>query len=129
MRSITSTDVLVKSSVWSHRLLIDAEKRKDASHKKKEEINKLKIDFNKEYVLEKKINLKKEISIIITRFSNNDCLIYQPIENTHVNQILNKSLIPADIAKDTLGKAQQQAKLIAEKLEYIGTMCVEYFYR
>ena len=94
---------------------------------KKEEINKLKIDFNKEYVLEKKINLKKEISIIITRFSNNDCLIYEPFENSHVNQILNKSLIPADIAKDTLEKAQQQAKLIAEKLDYIGTMCVEYF--
>ena len=45
----------------------------------------------------------------------------------HVNQILNKSVIPADINKDILEKAQQQAKLIAEKLNYIGTMCVEYF--
>jgi len=93
----------------------------------KEEIDKLEIDFNKEYILERKISLKKEISIIITRFLNNDCLIYEPFENHHVNQILNKSIIPADINENTFEKAQQQAKLIAEKLNYIGTMCVEYF--
>ena len=93
----------------------------------KEEAGKLEIDFDKEYILEKKINLKKEISIIITRFSNNECLIFEPFENHHVNQILNKSVIPAEITKDILSKAQQQAKLIAEKLDYIGTMCVEYF--
>ena len=93
----------------------------------KEAAGKLEIDFDKEYILEKKINLKKEISIIITRFSNNECLIFEPFENHHINQILNKSVIPADITKDILSKAQQQAKLIAEKLDYIGTMCVEYF--
>ena len=93
----------------------------------KEEVDKLEIDFNKEHVLEKKINLKKEISIVITRFLNNDCLIYEPFENFHVDQILNKSFIPADITKDTFEKAQQQTKLIAEKLDYVGTMCVEYF--
>jgi 5-(carboxyamino)imidazole ribonucleotide synthase len=93
----------------------------------KEEVNKLEVDFDKEYILEKKIILKKEISIIITRFSNNEYLIFEPIENYHVNQILNRSVIPADITKDILIKAQQQAKLIAQKLNYIGTMCVEYF--
>ena len=93
----------------------------------KEEIENLKIDFGKEYILEKKINLKKEISIIITRFSNNESLMFEPFENHHVNQILNKSFIPANITKDIFEKAQQQAKLIAEKLNYIGTMCVEYF--
>ena len=92
-----------------------------------EEVNKLEIDFDKEYILEKKIILKKEISIIVTRFLNNECLIFDPFENYHVNQILSRSVIPADITKDILIKAQQQAKLIAEKLGYIGTMCVEYF--
>jgi len=92
-----------------------------------EKFNELKIDFDKEYILEKKVNLKKEISVIITRFLNNDFIIYEPIENFHVNQILNRSIIPADINKEILEKAQQQAKLIAEKLDYVGTMCVEYF--
>jgi len=92
-----------------------------------EEVNKLEIEFDREYILEKKINLKKEISIIVTRFQNNDCLIFEPFENHHVNQMLNKSITPADISKNILEKAQQQSKLIAEKLDYIGTMCVEYF--
>ena len=38
-----------------------------------------------------------------------------------------KSIIPANITKDIFEKAQRQAKLIAENLKYIGTMCVEYF--
>ena len=94
---------------------------------KTEKTSELKIEFDKEYILEKKVNLKKEISVVITRFLNNDFVIYEPIENLHVNQILNRSLIPADISKDIFEKAQRQAKLIAEKLDYIGTMCVEYF--
>jgi 5-(carboxyamino)imidazole ribonucleotide synthase len=93
----------------------------------KDEIDQLNIDFKEEYILEKKINLKKEISIIITRFLNNDCLIYEPIENLHINQILNRSVIPAVIDKNIFTQAKQQAKLLAEKLDYIGTMCVEYF--
>ena len=93
----------------------------------KEKVNELEIEFDREYILEKKINLKKEISVVVTRFSNNDISIYEPIQNLHVHQILNKSVIPADIKKDIFEKAQQQAKRIAEKLDYIGTMCVEYF--
>ena len=95
--------------------------------KNKEVASELKIEFDKDYILEKKVNLKKEISVVITRFLNNDFVIYEPIENLHVNQILNRSIIPADINKDIFEKAQQQAKLIAEELNYIGTMCVEYF--
>jgi 5-(carboxyamino)imidazole ribonucleotide synthase len=93
----------------------------------KDEIDDLNIDFKKEYILEKKIHLKKEISIIITRFLTNDYLIYEPIENFHINQILNKSVIPAVIDEKIFTQAQQQAKLLAEKLDYVGTMCVEYF--
>ena len=95
--------------------------------KNKEEVSVLKIEFDKEHILEKKVNLKKEISVVVTRFLNNDFVIYEPIENLHINQILQRSIIPADISKDIFEKAQLQAKLIAEKLDYVGTMCVEYF--
>ena len=61
------------------------------------ELNSLNIDFSKEYILEKLVKLKKEISIIITRFSNNKYEIYEPIENTHEDQILKYSKIPAEI--------------------------------
>ena len=83
--------------------------------------------FTADYILEKKLDLKKEISVVITRFKNGECYIYEPIENIHKDQILKNSKIPADIKLDIHQKAQDNAKLIAEKLDYIGTMCVEYF--
>ena len=80
-----------------------------------------------DFILEKFINLKQEISIIITRFENGDCSIYEPIENIHKEQILNNSTIPANISRELFDQARDIAKIISEKLQYIGTMCVEYF--
>ena len=51
------------------------------------EVDTLNIDFSKGYILEKLVKLKKEISVIITRFGNNDYEIYEPIENIHEDQI------------------------------------------
>ena len=83
--------------------------------------------FTTDYILEKRVNLKREISVVITRYLNGETYIYEPIENIHKNQILNHSKIPADINKEIFKKAQNNAKLISEKLDYVGTMCVEYF--
>jgi len=92
-----------------------------------EELNSLNIDFTKGYILEKLVKLKKEISIIITRFSNNKYEIYEPIENTHEDQILKHSKIPADISETIFNQSKDWAMLIAEELKYIGTLCVEFF--
>ena len=85
------------------------------------------IDFNKDYILEKKINLKKEISVIITRFGHQKYELYQPIENVHEDQILKHSKIPADISDSIKDKSLDWATKIVEELDYIGTLCVEYF--
>ncbi len=85
------------------------------------------IDFNKEYILEKIINLKKEISVIITRFGHQKYEIYEPIENIHEDQILKYSKIPADISETINKKSIDWATKISEDLDYIGTLCVEYF--
>ena len=92
-----------------------------------DEINSLDIDFSKEYILEKLVKLKKEISIIITRFNNNKYEIYEPIENIHENQILKFSKIPANINDKLFNQSKKWAILIAEELKYIGTLCVEFF--
>ena len=83
--------------------------------------------FTADYILEKKVNLKKEISVVLARFSNGETFIYEPIENIHKDQILKHSKIPADISDTIYKEAQSNAKMIAEKLGYIGVMCVEYF--
>ena len=92
-----------------------------------EELNSLDIDFSKGYILEKLVKLKKEISVIITRFSNNKYEIYEPIENTHEDQILKHSKIPAEINEKIFNQSKEWAMLIAEELKYIGTLCVEFF--
>ena len=50
-----------------------------------------KIKEIKEYILEKLVKLKKETSVIITRFGSQKCTIYDPIENVHEDQILKYS--------------------------------------
>jgi 5-(carboxyamino)imidazole ribonucleotide synthase len=92
-----------------------------------EDLNQLSIDFSKGYILEKLVNLKKEISIIITRFSNKKYEIYEPIENVHENQILKYSTIPADISDKILEQSKLWATQLAEELKYVGTLCVEFF--
>ena len=91
------------------------------------QIESLNIDFSKEYILEKLVKLKKEISVIITRFGNNKYEIYEPIENTHEDQILKHSKIPAEINEKIFNQSKEWAMLIAEELKYIGTLCVEFF--
>ena len=92
-----------------------------------EDINSLNIDFSKGYILEKLVKLKKEISVIVTRYGNNNFEIYDPIENTHQDQILKFSVIPAEISKKILDQSKDWAIMIAEELKYIGTLCVEFF--
>ena len=95
--------------------------------KKIEDLESINIDFSKGYILEKLVKLKKEISVIITRFSNNKFEIYDPIENIHEEQILKYSKIPADISEKILEQSKSWAMQIAEELKYIGTLCVEFF--
>ncbi len=91
------------------------------------EIDSLNINFKNDYILEKLVKLKKEISVIITRFNNNKYEIYEPIENTHEDQILRHSKIPAEINQKLFDQSREWAIIIAEELKYVGTLCVEFF--
>ena len=92
-----------------------------------DDLKELNIDFSKGYILEKMVKLKKEVSIIITRFSDKKYEIYEPIENLHEDQILKYSTTPADISKQIIEKSKLWAIQIAEELKYVGTLCVEFF--
>ncbi|WP_415315610.1 5-(carboxyamino)imidazole ribonucleotide synthase [Candidatus Pelagibacter sp. Uisw_137] len=92
-----------------------------------ENLDTINIDYSKSYILEKLVKLKKEISIIITRFGNQKYEIYEPIENVHEDQILKNSKIPADISDKILEQSKLWATQISEELKYVGTLCVEFF--
>ena len=90
-----------------------------------EDLKTIKLDNH--FILEKKINLKKEISVIISRYQDGNYVIYEPIENIHKDQILDTSTIPSNIDEKINNLSKDYTQRLADKLNYVGTMCVEYF--
>lgn len=80
-----------------------------------------------EFIAEKKINLKQEISCIVHR-NNKGKIVCQPIaENVHKNGILFHSTIPATIDIPLKQKAEKIATQLMLHLNFIGTLAVEMF--
>lgn len=78
------------------------------------------------FILEKKVILKKEVSQIAACYD--DRIIFLPIsENIHVNNILHKSTVPAKISAVTDMEIKNTTKTIVNSLNYKGIICVEYF--
>ena len=84
------------------------------------------LEFSKPYILEKFLNFKIEISIAVTRYKNGEISIYEPTENIHENGILRHSKIPANISKKIFKEAQETALKFADKLNYVGTLNLEF---
>ena len=80
--------------------------------------------FSSDYILEKFIDLKQEISVIITRYSDGSLSIYEPIENIHKEQILNTSVIPATIRLRNEGGGKNCSKKNIGKIKiYRNDVC------
>lgn len=78
-------------------------------------------------VLEHKLPLQGEISVILARGDNGLCEIFPVAENQHRNGILDMSIIPARVDDTLKEQACAAAVRIAEALGYIGTLTVEFF--
>jgi 5-(carboxyamino)imidazole ribonucleotide synthase len=79
-------------------------------------------------VLEKRLPLKFEVSALIARGANGTSVVYPLAQNTHRDGVLSHTIVPAPDATPTLvSQAQQAALQIADKLGYIGVLCVEFF--
>ncbi|WP_027470118.1 5-(carboxyamino)imidazole ribonucleotide synthase [Deefgea rivuli] len=78
-------------------------------------------------VLEKMMPLLSEISAIVTRTRSGEVTCFPIAENEHENGILDVSIVPARIKPELAERARQMAMQLAEKLDYIGVMAVEFF--
>jgi 5-(carboxyamino)imidazole ribonucleotide synthase len=79
-------------------------------------------------VLEKRLPLKFEVSALIARGANGAAALYPLAQNTHRDGVLSHTIVPAPDASATLvTQAQQAALQIADKLGYVGVLCVEFF--
>ncbi len=79
-------------------------------------------------VLEQKVNLKTEVSVVLARGVDGVISCYPVGENHHVNGILEYTVVPAILPKRLLDKAINEASVFSDKLNYCGVMAVEFFY-
>jgi len=78
-------------------------------------------------VLEKMLSLDYEVSVVLARDAQGNVAAYPLAENSHLNGILDVSIVPARSPKAIQDQARQLAIKIAEKLDYIGVLAVEFF--
>tara|TARA_B100000767_G_scaffold59445_1_gene55191 strand:- start:369 stop:1541 length:1173 start_codon:yes stop_codon:yes gene_type:complete len=78
-------------------------------------------------VLEQKIDLDLEFSLVLARSTNDTYQEYPLIENHHESGILDYSLIPARVSSSIKNESTKLAKKIAFDLNYVGVMAVEFF--
>ena len=78
-------------------------------------------------VLEKRLALECEISVVLARDAAGEVRCFPVAENRHRNGILDVTIAPARIADTLADQARALAATIAEKLAYVGTLGVEFF--
>ncbi len=85
-------------------------------------------EFNSEpCILEEKLDLDLEVSLVLSRSTNKNFEIYPLIENQHVSGILDLSIIPARINSSIKKETIKLAKKISSELDYIGVLAIEFF--
>jgi 5-(carboxyamino)imidazole ribonucleotide synthase len=78
-------------------------------------------------VLEKRLDLELEVSVVVARGFDGQCVVYPTSENVHVGGILATSTVPARVSQDIAARAEAATRTIARELGYVGVLCVEFF--
>ncbi|MDZ4324767.1 MAG: 5-(carboxyamino)imidazole ribonucleotide synthase, partial [Pseudomonas sp.] len=84
-------------------------------------------EFNAPCVLEKMVKLDLEVSVVLARNSSGECQSFTLTENQHSHGILDISIAPARTSATLLAKAEEMAKQVAQHLNYVGVLAVEFF--
>ncbi len=78
-------------------------------------------------VLEKKINIRCEVSAIVARNANAELASFPVSENQHRNGILHMSIVPARVDIEISRQAIEGASILADAMSYVGILAVEFF--
>ena len=78
-------------------------------------------------VLEQRVDLKMELSVLLARSCSGEITLYPLAENIHANGILDTTIVPARVSAGVAQSANEIACELAELLSYCGVMAVEFF--
>jgi len=78
-------------------------------------------------VLENMVTLAAELSVIVARDKFGSMSVFPAAENRHKAGILDMSIVPARLPDEIISKAKEIACSLAEKMNYVGVLCVEFF--
>jgi 5-(carboxyamino)imidazole ribonucleotide synthase len=78
-------------------------------------------------VLEKKVSLKLELSVVACRATDGTAVTFPLAENEHRAGILATSIAPARVNDGIARRARDAALTLAERMSYVGVLCVEFF--
>lgn len=78
-------------------------------------------------VLEEKIDLEKEISVILGRNVQGESQCFPVAENTHQRGILHGTVVPTSVGMHLVEQAEAAAIRLADALDFCGVMAVEFF--
>jgi 5-(carboxyamino)imidazole ribonucleotide synthase len=82
---------------------------------------------NEPCVLEQQLKLDYEVSVVLARDASGKVKCFPTAENGHRKGILDVSLVPARTSGCLAGNAEEIAEGIAQKMDYVGTLGVEFF--
>ena len=78
-------------------------------------------------ILEEFLPLKQELSIILARAADGRTALFPVAENQHIHGILDITIAPARVSPTLAAAASDIAAQLAQKLDYVGVMAVEFF--
>lgn len=94
----------------------------------REELHKAFVELKEvDCILEKRLALRQEVSVIVARGFDGQTATFPLCENTHRHGILAVTVMPARVPEETSQKTRQFATQIVDALHYVGVLCVEFF--
>ncbi len=78
-------------------------------------------------VVEERLDLDTELSVIVARTADGDIEAWPVAENRHVDGVLDLSVVPAPVVAELADRAVGLAMAIADALDYVGVLAVELF--
>lgn len=79
------------------------------------------------FIVEEWISFDKEVSVVFTRGTDGNIRYFPLAENEHKDHILHITYAPAQVTEVVTEKALEAAKVLAEKINVVGTFTIEMF--